>query len=207
MSVCLCVSVCHFVSVHTHCVSVSKGQIVSVCQFCMFIIHTACLCVCVSVCLCVCVSVCLCVCVSVCQCVIVSVCVNLYVSHTHCVSPCVSMCLCVSVSVCQFMCLHTHCVSVRHFAFDTVCLCVSICVCVCRFVCVPQTRCIQQVPVSWTGDREYVCACQFLSVGWLWLVGSLKLQVSFAEYSLFYRALLQSRPTNLRSLLQGGIES
>jgi len=32
-------------------------------------------------------------------------------------------------------------------------------------------------------------------------VGSLKLQVSLAEYRLFYRALLQKRPIILRSLL------
>jgi len=32
------------------------------------------------------------------------------------------------------------------------------------------------------------------SMGWLRLVGSIKLQVSFPEYSLFYRALLQKRP-------------
>ena len=38
-------------------------------------------------------------------------------------------------------------------------------------------------------------------MGWLRLVGSLKLQVSFAEYRLFYRALLPKRPTILRSLL------
>ena len=31
-------------------------------------------------------------------------------------------------------------------------------------------------------------------IGWLQLVGSLKSYVSFAEYSLFYRALLQKRP-------------
>jgi len=37
--------------------------------------------------------------------------------------------------------------------------------------------------------------------GWLRLVGSLKLQVSFAEYPLFYRALLQKRPIISRSLL------
>ena len=36
---------------------------------------------------------------------------------------------------------------------------------------------------------------------WLRLVGSLKLHVSFAEYSLFYRALLQKRLIILRSLL------
>ena len=38
-------------------------------------------------------------------------------------------------------------------------------------------------------------------MGWLRLVGSTKLQVSFAEYSLFYRALLQKRPIIL-SILQ-----
>ena len=38
-------------------------------------------------------------------------------------------------------------------------------------------------------------------MGWLQLVGSLKLQLSFAEYSLFYKALLQKRPIILRSLL------
>ena len=38
-------------------------------------------------------------------------------------------------------------------------------------------------------------------VGWLRLVGSIKLQVSFAEYHLFYRALLQKRPQNLSILL------
>jgi len=38
-------------------------------------------------------------------------------------------------------------------------------------------------------------------MGWLQLVGSLKLWVSFAEYCLFYRALLQKRPIILRSLL------
>ena len=41
----------------------------------------------------------------------------------------------------------------------------------------------------------------FAPIGWLRLVGSLKLYVSFAEYGLFYRALLQKRPLILRSLL------
>ena len=31
-------------------------------------------------------------------------------------------------------------------------------------------------------------------MGWLRLVGSLKVQISFAEYRLFYRALLQKKP-------------
>jgi len=38
-------------------------------------------------------------------------------------------------------------------------------------------------------------------MGWLRLVGSLKIWVSFAEYCLFYRAFLQKRPLILRSLL------
>jgi len=38
-------------------------------------------------------------------------------------------------------------------------------------------------------------------LGWLRLVGSLKLDVSFAEYSLFYRALLQKRHIIPGSLL------
>ena len=38
-------------------------------------------------------------------------------------------------------------------------------------------------------------------MGWLRLVGSLKLQVSFAEYRLFYRSLSQNRSVIVRSLL------
>ena len=38
-------------------------------------------------------------------------------------------------------------------------------------------------------------------MGWLRVVGSLELQVAFAEYGLFYRALLQKRPMILRSLI------
>ena len=46
-------------------------------------------------------------------------------------------------------------------------------------------------------DRNSIASC---AMGWLWLVGSIKLQVSFAENRLFYRALLQKRPIILRSL-------
>ena len=40
-----------------------------------------------------------------------------------------------------------------------------------------------------------------VGMGWLRLVGSIKLQVSFAEYCLFHRGLLQKRPIILWSLL------
>ena len=46
-----------------------------------------------------------------------------------------------------------------------------------------------------------MCWCARIDMGWLRLAGSWKLQVSFAEYRLFYRALLQKRPRILRSLL------
>ena len=41
----------------------------------------------------------------------------------------------------------------------------------------------------------------FLHMGWLRSVGSIKLYVSFAEYRLFYRSLLQKRPIILSILL------
>ena len=52
-----------------------------------------------------------------------------------------------------------------------------------------------------SSTRSYVNMYVCMPVGWLRLVGSIKLQVSFAEYRLFYRALLQKRPIILRSLL------
>ena len=60
------------------------------------------------------------------------------------------------------------------------------------------------------GLWRFMYGCGFLntivcmgcgSMRWLRLVGSLKLSVSFAEYRLFYRSLLQKTPIILRSLL------
>ena len=39
-------------------------------------------------------------------------------------------------------------------------------------------------------------------MGWLRLVGAFKLQVSFAEYLLFYRALLQKRPVQIANVVE-----
>jgi len=50
----------------------------------------------------------------------------------------------------------------------------------------------------------YICVhicIVYLRMGWLRLVGSLKVQVSLTEYRLFYRVLLQKRPIILRSLI------
>ena len=45
-------------------------------------------------------------------------------------------------------------------------------------------------------NENFCPSCQ--AMGLIRSVGSLKVQVSFAEYSLFYRALLQKRPIILR---------
>jgi len=50
-------------------------------------------------------------------------------------------------------------------------------------------------------DSKNTHVWHMYGMGWLRWVGSLKLKVYFAEYSLFYRALLHKRPTILRSLL------
>ena len=47
----------------------------------------------------------------------------------------------------------------------------------------------------------FTVSAWLVHMGWLRLVGSLKLSVSSTEYSLFCRALLQKRPIILRSLL------
>ena len=54
--------------------------------------------------------------------------------------------------------------------------------------------------VTYVCVRVYVRTCA-MAMGWLGLVGSLKLQVCFAEYRLFYVALLQKRSITLRILL------
>jgi len=58
------------------------------------------------------------------------------------------------------------------------------------------------IPTQFTTYKYDSIHCtNLLLMGWLWIVGSLKLWVSFAEYSLYYRAFLQKRPIILRSLL------
>ena len=54
--------------------------------------------------------------------------------------------------------------------------------------------CVEEEEEAVTGSAE-------TDMGWLRLVGSLKLYVSLENIGLFYRALLQKRPVILRSLL------
>jgi len=60
---------------------------------------------------------------------------------------------------------------------------------------------VTHMNVTWRTHMSRCGSISCLIMGWLQLVGSVKLQVSFAEYSLFYRALLQKRPIILSILL------
>ena len=76
------------------------------------------------------------------------------------------VCVCVCVYVCVCMCMYMY-----------------VCVCVCVLVCV----------------RECVLMCADFGVGaaamgWLWLVGSIKLYVSFAKEPYKRDDILQKRP-------------
>jgi len=82
---------------------------------------------------------------------------------------------------------------------------VEVCVVVCiliwffRFVYmdyIHECACVWWNSIYMFESRQMVCA-----MGWLRSVGSIKLQVSFAEYRLFYEALLQKGPIILSILL------
>ena len=78
----------------------------------------------------------------------------------------------------------------------------------CLQACVHTHMCMYAYMRMYLGSRfpslsfplHFILCIHTIPMGWLRLVGSLKSQVSFAEYRLFYRALLQKRPMILRSL-------
>jgi len=72
----------------------------------------------------------------------------------------------------------------------------AMCIYVYMYICMHQVMCIY-FDVCIGACKNHV----FVPMGWLQLVGSIKLQVFCAEYCLFYRALLQMRPIILSILL------
>jgi len=105
-------------------------------------------------------------------------------TRVSCMTMCVRVCVCVYVRV--FMC---------------VCLCAGVCTCVqvksCQMLFLMGTVALYCSTVQGLPELVlYLCV-----MGWLRIVHSLKLHISFAEYSLLYRALLQKRPILLRRLL------
>ena len=84
--------------------------------------------------------------------------------------------------------------------------CVLQCGLQCGLQCVLQCglQCVLQCEKVMNGikrDLDFALIESRVTMGWLRSVGSIKLSVSFAEYSLFYRALLLKRPIILSILL------
>jgi len=141
---------------------------------------------------------------------------------------CCSVLQCVAVCCSVLQCVAVCCSALQYTRHFCVLQCAAVCCSIhVTFVCCSVLQCVAvccSIPVSFdiydnsyhvqfyrTHTHQQECTSNksrfhqigFLSstMGWLRLVGSLKLYVSFAEYSLFYRALLQTRPIILRSLL------
>ena len=110
-----------------------------------------------------------------------SMCLHMCMCAYVCVCACVSVCSCVYVCVCMCVCV---CVCDTPPTKVRVCQCVS--VCVCMYVCgereIERESGQASEPVEKGGQRE----------------GD---KERFAEYCLFYRALLQKRPIILSILL------
>ena len=130
---------------------------------------------------------------------------------------CYSVLQCVAVCCSVLQCITVCCIMASGFLFLVAChvqivtsnshtiinsrdctLCHAYLVSVCAYLhhC---THCIYIYIYALTyivTDKTYIS-----TMGWLPTVGSFKLQVFSAEFSLFYRAVLQKRPIISRSLL------
>ena len=126
-------------------------------------------------------------------------CVRVYVCMCESVS--VSLSIGVSLSLCLSVSILIVWASISSEFLSLLCLrqvCEYVCVCTCERVSL--SLCLS-VSLSLSLCVWVSNLFSFYAMGWLRLVGSLKLYVSFAEYRLFYRAPLQKRPIILRSLL------
>ena len=154
----------------------------------------------------------MCVCVRVCICATkVTECAALHLpTHERCerVYACMCVCVCVCVRACvgvgrekvsvRRRVVRQHAYSVKYEnvrIFENMCKHVKICVINHRYK-KDSTKSIIHHPY-----RNMCTWDQHVTMGWLRLVGSLKLYVYFAEYRLFYMVLLQKRSIILRSLL------
>ena len=99
----------------------------------------------------------------------------------------------------MYVCMHTR-QYVDMYIHIFVYVYVYICVCVYVYV-IWICMCVRVDPHSSQTKPVRLPVLLIIHVGWLPLVGSSKLYVSFAEYRLFYTPLLQKRPVFLRSLL------
>jgi len=123
----------------------------------------------------------------------------------------VSLFECIWVSFCMYMGLFSHVRYVWRPGATEADWKISSSLVVCHSYTTKRDPYTYQKRPIWIQKETYTCErClmkrdPYLSkkktMWWLQLVGSLKLQVSFAEYRLFHRALLHRRPIILRSLL------
>ena len=95
------------------------------------------------------------------------------------------------------MCVDYTCfIQVRMYVYVRTNVCMHICMCV-DYTCI----CVCRLHIFGETPSAEGSGASMLSMGWLRLVGSLKLQVSFAKESYERDYILQKRPIMLRSLL------
>jgi len=120
-----------------------------------------------------------------------------------------------TLPVCVYICINAHTYLCIYYIYIYIYIYIYTYTYVCECVCVNVLRIHIQIyhtnTVWWAHrglffsnvhlyENKTLILCVYR---WLRLVGSLKSHVSFAEYCLFYRTLLQKRPTISRSLLIG----
>ena len=110
--------------------------------------------------------------------------------YSVCCSVCCSVCVAACVAAYVAGCVNGVWLPLHTFVYVTVCVevCAVTCVLQCLLQCVLQ--CVFSMIARW-----------HLQMGWLRTVGSIKVYVPFAEYSLSYRSLLQKRPMIVSMLL------
>jgi len=107
------------------------------------------------------------------------------------------MCVCVCVCVCMYVCVYScmyWCVRVH------VCECMCVCGCMYIYVYIYEHTYIYIRTYIYTYMFVYFLICA-PTMGWLRLVGCLKIYVSLQNIGLFCRSLLQKRPMFLSILL------
>ena len=123
----------------------------------------------------------------------------------QCAAVCCSVLQCVAVSCSELQCVAMNCTMLQCAA-----VCCNALQCVAArcgaLQCVAMSRSVLQCCAARRGWELRTVFLLLVSgvgldMGWLRSVGSIKSEVSFAEYCLFCRALLQKRPIILSILL------
>ena len=122
--------------------------------------------------------------------------------YTHTCGRTTYICLCVCIyREIIIMCVYIHLYMYTYTQTDYNYVCVYTYIQV--YICVLCVGVHIYVYTHEHTQHSYVRVYLYIQIdmGWLRSVGSIKLQVPFAEYRLFYRSLLLKRPIILRSLL------